>query len=105
MAAAVPQKFLDANGGAIVENHLNMVYAIAPKQAKVSLAVVEALLNSRALDRVFRCISGSVAVSAYEINALPLPSISELSQIELLIQNGSSSKKIESVVAACYGVL
>lgn len=105
MAAVVPQEFLDLNGGAVVENHLNMVYPVVPEQPKASLAVIEALLNSQALDRVFRCISGSVAVSAYEINALPLPSASELSQIELLVRNGGSNDMIERAVAACYGVL
>ena len=105
VAAAVPQKFLDIHGGAIVENHLNMVYAVAPKKAPISLETIEALLNSRTLDRVFRCISGSVAVSAYEINALPLPSVKELSQLDLLVKNGGSAEMIEMVIATCYGVL
>ena len=32
-----------------------------------------ALLKSAALDRLYRCLTGSVAVSAYELSAIPLP--------------------------------
>jgi adenine-specific DNA-methyltransferase len=31
------------------------------------------LLDSDPLDRLYRCLTGSVAVSAYELAALPLP--------------------------------
>jgi len=30
-------------------------------------------LNSAAFDRLYRCLTGSVAVSAYELSAMPLP--------------------------------
>jgi len=45
----------------------------AVSDPKVLTAVLAALLNSAVVDQVFRCISGSVAVSAFELEALPLP--------------------------------
>ena len=56
-----------------MENHLNMVRPMVEKPA-VSLRVIAAFLNSEVVDAAFRCISGSVAVSATELEALPLPS-------------------------------
>ena len=39
----------------------------------MSATTIAALLVSAVLDEAFRCISGSVAVSAAELEALPLP--------------------------------
>lgn len=103
LAALLPRDFLDKYGSAVVENHLNMVQAPSEQLARVSPATMEALLNSEAVDRAFRCISGSVAVSAYELNAIPLPSIADLRQIELLVENGANASAIERAVALCYG--
>ena len=102
LAALIPQTFFDQNGGAVIENHLNMIQAPSPLLARVSPETISMLLNSKAVDRAFRCISGSVAVSAYELNALPLPSISELEKIEKLVKAGVSKKNIESAIASCY---
>jgi len=57
---------------AVVENHLNVVTArdVVPK---VSVEALAALLNSEPVDRLFRSLSGTVAVSATELAALPLP--------------------------------
>jgi len=49
-----------------------MVVPIKTRPA-VPLAVLARLLNSATIDHAFRCISGSVAVSAYEMENLPLP--------------------------------
>ena len=80
IAAELSQDFIETHGGVIVENHLNMVRANgAPK---VSPAAVAAVLNSDIIDQAFRCISGSVAVSAFELEAIPLPPASAMSAIE-----------------------
>lgn len=57
---------------AVVENHLNVLTAdgVVPK---VTVEELAALLNSEPVDRLFRCLSGTVAVSASELEALPLP--------------------------------
>jgi adenine-specific DNA-methyltransferase len=102
IAAELPQTFIDAHGGVIVENHLNMVRARgAPK---VTAATVAAVLNSDVVDQVFRCISGSVAVSAFELEAIPLPPAAAMAQIEGLVANGSPRAVIEKALRSLYGL-
>lgn len=104
LAAVLPQQFLDEHGGVVVENHLNIVYAPAGLPGKVAPETVTALLNTQAVDRAFRCISGSVAVSAYELKALPLPSVDQLLELEQLMRRGAVKATIERKVATFYGV-
>jgi adenine-specific DNA-methyltransferase len=102
IAAELPQTFIDAHGGVIVENHLNMVRARgAPK---VTAATVAAVLNSDVVDQVFRCMSGSVAVSAFELEAIPLPPASAMAQIEGLVAKGSPRAVIEKALRSLYGL-
>ncbi|WP_208457526.1 HsdM family class I SAM-dependent methyltransferase [Burkholderia vietnamiensis] len=105
LAALLPQSYLDKTGGAVVENHLNMVVAPSLDLARVKPSTIEALLNTEAVDRAFRCISGSVAVSAYELNALPLPSIEQLIALEKLVGKRASKRDIERAVAGYYGIV
>lgn len=72
ITAELPQIFINKYGGVVVENHVNMIKPIMNKPL-VPSNVLTTLLNSSIVDRAFRCISGSVAVSAYELEALPLP--------------------------------
>ena len=97
IAAALPIDFLQSHGGVVIENHINMVRPIidAPK---VNTAVLAAFLNSGAADRAFRCVSGSVAVSAYELESLPLPDPAALQELARLVETGASKESIE---AAC----
>ncbi|WP_116294628.1 HsdM family class I SAM-dependent methyltransferase [Cupriavidus taiwanensis] len=104
LAAVLPEDFLAKFGGAVVENHLNMVVAPSPNLAQVAPGTISALLNTEAVDRAFRCISGSVAVSAYELNALPLPTVKQVKSLEKSINEGASQKQIERIVAGFYGV-
>lgn len=80
IAAEMPASFLKKHGGVTVENHLNMILPIVKKPA-VSPALLAAFLNSEAADRAFRCLSGSVAVSAYELENLPLPAAAKLQEL------------------------
>lgn len=102
IAAEMPAAFVKKHGGVVVENHLNMVRANGA--AKVPPAVVAALLNSDVLDQVFRCMSGSVAVSAFELEALPLPSPDALAGLTRLVGQGASAAKIEAECRRLYGV-
>ena len=63
IAAELPPAFIEEHGAVVIENHLNMIKPRngAPQVAPAALA---ALLNSGVVDQVFRCINGSVAVSA-----------------------------------------
>jgi adenine-specific DNA-methyltransferase len=102
IAAELSQDFIETHGGVIVENHLNMVRAIgAPK---VSPAAVAAVLNSDIIDEVFRCISGSVAVSAFELEAIPLPPASAMSAIERQVSSGASRAAIEKTLRRLFGM-
>lgn len=103
LAAVLPASFLEEHGGAVIENHLNMVYPNR-KATAVSPATISVLLNSKAVDRAFRCISGSVAVSAYELNSIPLPSPEQLVELEKLIKRRASKATLESAVDRFYGV-
>ena len=102
IAACLSASFLDANGGSVVvENHLNMVKPIVAATA-ISADAVAAFLNSAAADRVFRCVSGSVAVSAYELEGLPLPPPEKLAGLKRLVESGAKRDRIEAECAELY---
>ena len=85
----------------MVENHLNMIRADG--HAKVSPGVVSAILNSRVVDQVFRCMSGSVAVSAFELASMPLPKVSDLKVLSHLVALEADREEIEAECARLYG--
>lgn len=101
IAAELPADFVAAHGGVVVENHLNMIRA--ERKPNVPPVVVAALLNSRVVDELFRCMSGSVAVSAFELEALPLPPANETKQLARLVSAGASHAIIEAECARLYG--
>jgi adenine-specific DNA-methyltransferase len=102
IAAELPAEFVAHHRGVVVENHLNMVRAI--KGPKTPPAVVAALLNSAVVDQVFRCMNGSVAVSAFELEALPLPAPAALTRLARLLQANASSVVIEVECRRLYGL-
>tara|TARA_R110002073_G_scaffold78102_5_gene188541 strand:- start:29 stop:1828 length:1800 start_codon:yes stop_codon:yes gene_type:complete len=102
IAAPMPKDFIEIYGCVTVENHLNMIYPTR-KNPAVSIEVLSAFLNSHAADQVFRCLSGSVAVSAYEIESLPLPGKEQLTKLKRLVSRKASKKAIETECAALYG--
>lgn len=101
IAAELPSEFVAARGAVVIENHLNMVRPIGATPA-VPLAVLAAFLNSAVLDRAFRCISGSVAVSAYELEALPLPPPERLSQVTNLVSSAPRTTEFEDACSALF---
>ncbi len=102
IAAVMPDSFISSFGAVVVENHLNVVFA--DQAAQISPKTIAAVLNSRAVDTAFRCISGSVAVSAYELNALPLPNLAEMMAIDKLVRNDSDTALIEKKLDRIYGL-
>jgi adenine-specific DNA-methyltransferase len=62
----------DWGGAVVVENHVNVLRCADPKSA-LTPELLEQLLHTPTLDRLYRCLTGTVAVSAYELEALPLP--------------------------------
>ena len=102
IAAELPAAFIAAHGAVVVENHLNMIKPLNGAPI-VRPAVLAALLNSDLVDQVFRCINGSVAVSAYELKALPLPSPENIKELERLVRRRASRHRLEQAVERLYG--
>jgi adenine-specific DNA-methyltransferase len=102
IGAELPAAFIEEHGAVVVENHLNMVRPI-PGVPAVPAGVLAAFLNSGAADRAFRCVSGSVAVSAYELEALPLPNPGALGALDRLVGSGAPRSAIEGECARLYG--
>lgn len=103
IAAVLPPEFIRRHGGAVVENHLNMIRSRS-RRPLVSPAAVAVFLNSAIADRVFRCLSGSVAVSAYELEALPLPAADQLTELEAAVRRGESFEALNSICTGLYGL-
>jgi adenine-specific DNA-methyltransferase len=104
IAAELPQAFLDAQGGAVtVENHLNMVVPIVPHPS-VDTVTLATFLNSAAADRAFRCISGTVAVSAYELESMPLPPPQQMRELSNLLSQPHTRAEAENCCNRLYGL-
>jgi adenine-specific DNA-methyltransferase len=104
IAAPLPANFLREHRAVVIENHLNMVRS-TDKRRIVSPEVVAAFLNSAAADRAFRCVSGSVAVSAYELEALPLPDPEHLDELGRLVRRCARRELIELECERIYGAI
>lgn len=72
--AFISKSFVSTYGAYLGENHINV---LLPRNAKstLNLAVLAQVLNTEAVDEAFRCLSGSTAVSKYELSRLPLPDL------------------------------
>jgi adenine-specific DNA-methyltransferase len=103
VCAVLPEDFLVKHGAAVIENHVNTIYPTNVESGIVP-ETIAVLFNSKAVDAAFRCISGSVAVSAYELNALPLPTLQQMKQLQTLIQNHANSATIQNAVDRFYGM-
>lgn len=101
IAAELPQNFIKQHGAVVIENHLNMIRPTSGMPS-VSPTTIAALLNSRVVDQAFRCINGSVAVSAYELEALPLPSPEGMTEIERLVKRGAKRETINRALERMY---
>ena len=101
IAAELPEQFLEKHGAVVIENHLNMIKPLNGTP-RVSAAALAALLNSDVVDQVFRCINGSVAVSAYELQALPLPSPEDVKDIEALVETRARREIVQQAVERLY---
>lgn len=101
IAAELPAEFIAKDGAVVVENHLNMVKPIHG-QPKVAPALLAALLNSPIVDQAFRCISGSVAVSAFELEALPLPSVAQMRRLAPLAAKADARASFNAALEKIY---
>ncbi len=97
IAAHLSQDALDARHGRVtVENHVNVLRPTGSDPVLTHEAMTR-VLATKTLDRVIRCISGSVAVSAYELESIPMP------HRDLVRRwNDLEGAALEAAVAAAY---
>lgn len=97
VAAELTDQVLAQWGGVVVaENHVNVLRPTTPTPA-ITRSTLAQLLATRTLDRVMRSMSGSVAVSAYELESLPLPGRDVLAS-----WNELSGEALDAAVYAAY---
>lgn len=97
VVATLDDKTLGAWGGAVVvENHVNVLRCSGGSE--LSPELLHRLLNTATFDRLYRCLTGSVAVSAYELEAIPMPPAD-------ILRSWASchGPELESAVAEYYG--
>jgi adenine-specific DNA-methyltransferase len=90
------ERLTDWHGRVTVENHVNVLRPMVPDPV-LTLEAMTRLLGTRTLDRVVRSISGSVALSAYELESIPLPH-----RDIVRAWNDLEGAALEAAVAAAY---
>ena len=94
--APIPSRFVKEYNGYLGENH---VYIIVPtKRTNCTLAKLSRILNSATVDSVYRCMSGSSAVSKYELDRLPIP------DLDLMSDKSITGPKLETSIRYGYGL-
>ncbi len=101
IASILPKQLINKYGAVVIENHINIIKPINENPV-VSLKLLQLFLNCPAADIAFRCISGSVAVSAFELETMPLPSPEALGNIQKLIDVGTKKEIIEEAFLKLY---
>lgn len=101
VAAELPAKFIREWEAVSVENHLNMIRPTSPEPC-VRLHLLARILNCAVVDEAFRCMSGSVAVSATELAALPLPAPQAVVALSHLADKSSTSNQFEAAINQLY---
>ena len=79
VAAVVPEEIFDNYGGFVGENHIVILEQVAPEPALSPVQLAQ-LLGTPTVNRYFRCISGAINVSSFELNQLRLPNPNRLKQ-------------------------
>lgn len=73
VCAPIKQAFVRRYKGYMGENHVCFLVPVKDVTPSVSVETLSTIMNSHLLDKLFRCLSGTATVSAYELKALPLP--------------------------------
>lgn len=96
VAANLRSEDLAARHGRVtVENHVNVLRP--GRDSVLSCVALARVLATRTLDRVVRTISGSVALSAYELQSIPMPDRAVVATWEEL-----EGAALEGAVSAAY---
>jgi adenine-specific DNA-methyltransferase len=101
IAARTPDYLFAQYGNVVVENHLNIVQAT--RVSEFGLRALQLLLTHPCVDAAFRCLSGSVAVSAYELEAIPLPPVELALEWAARLESDGDELAFGNAVGAYYG--
>jgi adenine-specific DNA-methyltransferase len=102
IAAAMTKDFFRRYPRFTVENHVNMIRSRPGND--INIETIVTILNSSIVDRAFRCVSGSVAVSAFELEyGLPMPKREPVLAIQRLMQTGATSADLDVTIRRSYG--
>lgn len=96
IAAPIDAGVINEYGGYVGENHV--IFLLKTERAVCEVGLLAKILRSRTVDRLFRCISGSVSVSSSELAELPLP------DPQVLHAALARGKTIESAIEEGYGL-
>lgn len=97
VAAPVSINFFLDYGGFVGENHV-VILEPAVDSPQLQPTKVAELLSTRAVDRIYRCISGATNVSVFELTQLALPDPAKLKQN---LRHGGT---MEEAVNRSYGL-
>jgi adenine-specific DNA-methyltransferase len=96
VAAPISENVVKKYGGYVGENHV--VFLLQSERAVCDVNLLAKILRSKTVDRLFRCISGSVSVSSSELAELSLP---DPQVVHAALARGES---IESAINEGYGL-
>ncbi|WP_054309138.1 N-6 DNA methylase [Mesorhizobium sp. 1M-11] len=92
----VSNEIIDKYGGFVGENHTIIIEESVPGTSSLSLGILMSLLNSDAVDRMYRRISGTATVSTKLLRFLPLPNP------KILIEAIASVDDLNSAIEIAY---
>lgn len=102
-ASELTEAFLIQCGGAVaIENHVNILRPSDPAAFPLCLSTLTGLFNSPILDCIFRLQSGSASVSAFELNHLPLPKLSDIQRLDQEMRRGGGLERFNAALEALY---
>lgn len=101
VATPLPSSLIDEFGAVVIENHVQILEPTAELPA-VTLETLVEFLSSSTADTLFRCIGGSVSVSAFELNSLPLPPPESLTELNALVERSASAEEIDDEIQRLY---
>jgi hypothetical protein len=97
IGAAIPSELFRDFGGVVGENHVVFLEQTG-EEAKLTPAQLAKVLRSETIDRLFRCISGAINVSKFELDQLPLP------DPELLRKELARHTSVDAAVKAAFSM-
>ncbi|MDA3832265.1 MAG: hypothetical protein PF495_02600, partial [Spirochaetales bacterium] len=79
LCGVVPDAFINKYGGFVGENHI-IILEKRPEPGAFAPALLCRVLNSEPVNLAYRCFSGTISVSRYSLENLPLPNPEKVQQ-------------------------